>query len=103
MTMKTGVNVIKIDDRLSDILPYVEYCVKACGGGGSIITSAREKENGRFVDRHNVLVVEIENLGNVLLACKETARIIGPDYKIVADHGLIRITWDPINKEGNDK
>ncbi|MBA7604086.1 hypothetical protein ES703_11204 [subsurface metagenome] len=103
MTMEIGVDVTKMNDKLFDILTIVEYCVTVWGGEGSIITSTNEGENGRFADRHNVLIVKIKRAKNVSLVCGKLAAVLAPNYNIVKDKGLIRIKWDPKREKGNEK
>ena len=93
--MIIGVDVTKINGRLFDILPIVEYCVTVWGGEGSTITSTNEGENGRFADRRYVLIVKIKRAQNVSLVCRKLAAVLAPNYNIVKDKGLIRITQDP--------
>ncbi|MBA7531757.1 hypothetical protein ES705_23978 [subsurface metagenome] len=99
MPMKIGVDVTEINDRLYDILPIVEFYVKDYGGGGSIITSASEEENGRFGGKYNVLVVEIIKPDILSLVYRKMKEIISPNYNIVEDNGIIKIKWDPKQRE----
>ncbi len=99
MIMKIGVDVTEINDRLYDILPVVEYCVKAWGGGGSTITSTNEGEDGKFADRRNVLVVEIKRARNVSLVSGKLKGMLEPGYNIVKDNRRIRLKWGPKQRE----
>ena len=103
MTLKIGVGVTELYERLYDILPTVKRCVRAYGGGGSMITSTSEKEKKRFGDKRNVLVVEIIRPDNVSLVCGTLEGMLGPNYNIVKDNGIIRIKWDPKREKGNEK
>ncbi|MBA7704085.1 hypothetical protein ES703_112883 [subsurface metagenome] len=103
MTLKIGVDVTELYERLYDILPAVERCVTAYGGKRSMIASTREGEWGRFAARRNVLMVDIRGKKNGLLVCRKLKEWLGLDYNIVEDNGIIRIKWDPKREKGNEK
>ncbi|MBA7704083.1 hypothetical protein ES703_112881 [subsurface metagenome] len=103
MVMKTGVEVTAMNGRFYDILEIVERCATASGCEGYITTLTSEGEKGRFADRRNVLVVEIKRAQNVSLMYRKMKEIIGPNYNIVEDNGIIRIKWDPEREKGNEK
>ncbi|MBA7672541.1 hypothetical protein ES703_80718 [subsurface metagenome] len=95
MTMKIGVDVAEINYRLYAILPTVKHCVRAYGGGNSIITSMSEEEKERFGGKHNVLIVEITKPDSVSLVYRRLKKELVPNYDIVEDNGIISIKWDP--------
>ncbi|MBA7704081.1 hypothetical protein ES703_112879 [subsurface metagenome] len=95
MVIKIGVDVTEINDRLYDILPFIESCVTVWGGEGNILTSTSKGKRGGFGEKCNVLVVEIIRPDNVSLVYRKLKEIIGPNYNIVKDYGIIRIKWDP--------
>jgi len=99
MTIKTEVDVTELYYRLCDILPVVENCITFYGGEGNILTSTSEGEGGRFAARRNVLVVEIIRPEKVSLVCRKLAGVLGPNYNIVEDNGIISIKWDPKQRE----
>ncbi|MBA7604085.1 hypothetical protein ES703_11203 [subsurface metagenome] len=101
--MKIGVDVTEVNGRLYDILPIIKHCITTYGCEGYITTSTSEKEKERFGDNRNVLVVEIKRADNVSLVCRTLKLWLGPNYNIVEDNGLIRITWDPKREKGNEK
>jgi len=103
MTLKIGVGVTELYERLYDILPAVEYCVTGYGGERSMIASTREGEWGRFAARRNVLLVDIKGNDNRLLVRRRLKERLGPNYNIVEDNGMIRIKWDRERKKGNEK
>ncbi|MBA7604084.1 hypothetical protein ES703_11202 [subsurface metagenome] len=97
--MKIGVGVKDVNGRLYEILPIIESCVTAYGGGGSMITSTNEAKWRRFTARRNVLVVEIKRARNVSLVCGKLKGMLEPGYNIVKDHRRIRIKWGPKQRE----
>lgn len=99
MLMKIGVNVTDIEDRLYDILPIVEACIKFGGSRDSIITSANEEKKERFGGKRNVLIVDIKRIKNLSWMCQMLEGNLSTNYNIVKDWGLIRIKWDPKKRE----
>lgn len=93
MVMEIGVDFARLENWMYDALNVIKDNVVDKGGTSAIVTLAYGRDDGKQTDVFKVILVEMEDKAETMLANQRIREQLGEKYDVRIEQGLIRVKY----------